>query len=566
MHVAKVVSRQNGREYVSWLVRQSYRDEDKVKHRTLANLSALPGAAVDAVRAVLSGETLSPASSTFEIERSLPHGHVQSVLDMSRKLGLERIIDTTSSRQRDVIMGVILQRLLKPSSKLGMTRLWGESTLGSTLGIADATEAEVYSAMDWLVSRQDSIEKKLARKHLTEGGLALYDLSSSYMEGSQCSLAKRGYSRDGKRGTLQIEYGVITNVKGCPVGVEVVDGNTGDPATVAAQVEKLQQRFGLRDVVLVGDRGMLTSTQIKTLREKGLGWISSLRNPAIRKLLESGALQMSLFDEVNLVEITDPAFPGERLVVCKNPFLAEERARKREDLLLATEAKLATIVARVAAGKLHGVAEIGLRSGKVLNKYKVGKHFELTITDTAMTVGRKQEQIIAEASLDGLYVVRTSVSAEKLDSASVVRAYKQLEQVERVFRSFKAVDFQVRPVRHWAEGRVRAHVLLCLLTYYVQWHLERAWAPLLFRDEARPESVDGVAPAQRSAAATRKVQTQRTADGDAVHSLSTLMSHMATLTRNRVRTTGTDATFELTATPTPLQERALSLVALSVPK
>jgi Transposase DDE domain len=561
MHVAKVTSRQNGREYTSWLVRQSYRDGDKVKHRTLANLSALPDAAVDAVRAVLQGAELAPASSAFRIERSLPHGHVQSVLDMVRKLGLEQLIDSASSRQRDLVMGVIVQRLLKPSSKLGMTRLWGESTLASTLGIEDATDDEVYAAMDWVGERQERIEKKLAGRHLAEGGMALYDLSSSYMEGTHCPLAKRGYSRDGKRGTLQIEYGVITNTEGCPVAVEVVEGNTGDPKTVPIQLEKLQQRFGLRDVVLVGDRGMLTSTQIDTLREKGLGWISSLRSPAIRKLLESGSLQLSLFDERNLVEITDPAFPGERLVVCRNPFLAEERTRKREDLLRATEAKLASITKRVTAGKLQGAAEIGVVVGKVKNAHKVGKHFEIVITDSTMTVQRKQAEIDAEASMDGFYVVRTSVSADKLESSSVVRAYKQLEQVERVFRSFKAVDFQVRPVRHWAEQRVRAHVLLCLLTYYVQWHLERAWASLLFRDEDRPEQSDAVAPAQRSAAALRKARTQRTVDGTTVHSFSTLMCHLATLTRNRVRAHGADATFELLANPTPLQEHALSLIA-----
>ena len=419
--------------------------------------------------------------------------------------------------------------------------------------------------MDWLLERQARIEARLAARHLEPGGLVLYDLSSSYVEGRHCPLAKLGHSRDGKPGTLQIEYGLVTDRLGRPIAVEVVAGNTGDPATVPAAVEKLRLRFGLVDIVLVGDRGMLTSAQIEMLRASGLDWISALRGPAIRSLVDGGTLQLGLFDERNLAEISSPEFPGERLVVCRNPALRAERARKREDLLAATEALLAPIVARVEAGTLRGAARIGLALGRVIDRHKVAKHFELDIADDRLVVRRKETEIAAEAALDGLYVLRTSVAASRLDAPSVVRAYKLLTRVERAFRAFKAVDLAVRPIHPYAEPRVRAHILLCLLAYYVQWHRERAWAPLLFRDEERPELADPVAPAQRSEAALRKAHTQQLPDGTPVHSFRTLLAELATLTRNRVVPLGApdEAAFEIVATPTPLQARALALLNLT---
>lgn len=566
MHVAKIVTRRNGREYVSHLVRQSYREGGAVKHRTLANLSSLPPAAVAAVAGILSGANIGNLDQALTIERSLPHGHVVAVLGTLRQLGLERMLDRTPSRQRDLCVAMIVARILGLGTKLATTRSWTESTLAATLGVEDATVDEAYRAMDWLVKRQSSIEKQLAKQHLANGVLVLYDLSSSYMEGRHCSLAKRGYSRDGKRGTLQIEYGVVTDGEGRPIAVEVFEGNSSDPSTVATQVTKLKERFGLSDVVIVGDRGMLTSTRIEMLKQAGgIQWVSSLRSPQIRLLMEAGAIQMSLFDERSLVAITHPDYPGERLVVCRNPRLAEERARKREDLLSATEAKLAPLVASVEGGRLTGASQIGLKVGAVINKYKVAKHFELTITDTRLAVTRKQDEIAAEAALDGLYVIRTSVAADRLADPDVVRTYKRLAQVERVFRGFKSSEIEVRPIHHRADDRVRAHILLCMLAYYVQWHMERAWAPLLFRDEQRPELDDPVAPARRSAATLAKVSRHEHDDGSPVHSLRTLLRAMATLTKNRVRPADgvTAATFDMTSTPTPLQAQALSLLGVS---
>lgn len=563
MHVAKVVSRQQGREYTSWLLRQSYRDAGKVKHHTLANLSALPPAAIDAIRAVLRGETVS-ASSDVVIERSLPHGNVLAVLGTLRRLGLEQLLDRAPSRSRDLVAGMIVARVLDASSKLATNRTWEQSTLASTLRIDGAGVDEMYAALDWLLTRQAHIEKALARRHLRDHDLVLYDLSSSSVEGRHCPLARLGYSRDGKRGTLQIEYGLLTDREGRPVAVEVFAGNTGDPTTVPAQVDKLRQQFGLEHVVLVGDRGMLTSARIDAIRKLGgLEWISSLRSPQIRSLVDGGALQLGLFDERSLAEISHPDFPDERLVVCRNPALAAERARKREELLRATEALLAPVVTAVHEGRLHDAGAIGVRVGRVLDKHKVGKHFEVTIDEGRLTVQRREQQITAEAALDGIYVLRTSVSAAQLDSADVVRAYKSLANVERAFRTLKSVDLQIRPLYHWSEDRVRAHVLLCMLAYYVQWHMERAWAPLLFRDEQPAPAEHPVAPARRSAAALRKVQTQRLEDGGTVHSFGTLLSELATLTRNRMRLSGGDAAFDALASPTPLQRRALELLQVS---
>jgi len=564
VHVATTRRHYKGRTYETHLLRRSYREGGKVKTETVGNISHLPAELIELVRRGLRGERFLPASG-LEIRRSTPHGHVVAVLGTLRALGLEALLDRAPSRQRDLVVGMIAARLLAPGSKLATTRRWTGSTLASALGVADADEDELYGAMDWLLERQARIEARLAARHLEPGGLVLYDLSSSYVEGRHCPLARLGHSRDGKPGTLQIEYGLVTDPEGRPIAVEVVAGNTGDPATVPAAVEKLRVRFGLERVVLVGDRGMLTSAQIEMLRASGLDWISALRGPAIRSLAEEGTLQLGLFDERNLAEISSPEFPGERLVVCRNPALRAERARKREDLLAATEALLAPIVARVEAGTLRGAARIGLALGRVIDRHKVAKHFELDIADDRLVVRRKETEIAAEAALDGLYVLRTSVAASRLDAPSVVRAYKLLTRVERAFRAFKAVDLAVRPIHHYAEPRVRAHILLCLLAYYVQWHLERAWAPLLFRDEERPELADPVAPAQRSEAALRKAHTQQLPDGTPVHSFRTLLAELATLTRNRVVPLGApdEAAFEIVATPTPLQARALALLNLT---
>ena len=564
MHVATTRRHYKGKTYETHLLRRSYREGGKVRSETVGNISHLPPEGIELVRRLLRGEHF-VAADGFEISRSLAHGDVVAVLGTLRSLGMEKLIDRRPSRQRDLVVAMITARLLAPGSKLATSRTWDHSTLGATLGVSDADEDELYGAMDWLLERQERIEAGLAKRHLGDGGLVLYDLTSTSVEGRCCPLAKRGYSRDGRAGMLQVEYGLVTDAEGRPVAVEVVPGDTADPATVPAVAAKLKDRFGLDDVVLVGDRGMLTSARIEVLRAQGLGWISSLRGPAIRKLAQAGTLQLGLFDERGLAEISDPAYPGERLVVCRNPLLAAERARKRSELLDATEAKLAPITARVEAGRLRGADRIGLAVGRVIDRYKVAKHFELDITDERLVVTRRTEAIAAEAALDGLYVLRTSVSAERLDAPDVVRAYKRLSRVERAFRGLKAVDLQVRPIRHHTEPRVRAHILLCMLAYYVQWHLERAWAPLLFRDEERPELPDPVAPAVRSDAALAKAHTQRLPDGTPVHSFGTLLDELATLTRNRIVITGApdEAAFDKVATPTSLQARALSLLGLT---
>lgn len=567
VHVATTRRHYKGKVYQTHLLRRSFREGGHVKSETVGNLSHLSEPLIDLIRRSLAGEQFVPVGiGGLEIERSVPHGHVVAVLGMLRQLGLERMLEPRRSRARDLVVGMICAGLLAPASKLATHRELGNTTLPEILGVADATVDELYRAMDWLLLRQARIEKRLAARHLQEGGLVRYDLSSSVVKGRHCPLAAIGYSRDGKKGTKQIEYGLLADGEGRPVAVEVFAGNTGDPATVATQVEKLQQRFGLREVVLVGDRGMLTSTRIEALRAAGgMAWISALRSPQIRALVASGSLQLGLFDQRALAEIRDPAFPNERLVVCKNPLLAEERARNREDLLLATEARLAPLVEAVAGGRLRGATTIALRVGRELHRYKMGKHFTVTIQDQHLGVVRRADSVAAEAALDGIYVLRTSVGEEQLDAAGVVRAYKQLAREERAFRHLKAVDLQLRPIRHWSESRVRAHVLLCMLAYYVQWHLEQAWAPLLFRDEARPIPVDPVAPARRSAPAERKASTQQLPDGTPVQSWATLLDSLATLTRNQVRLSPVPAgaAFELTATPTPLQQRALALLGLS---
>jgi hypothetical protein len=493
----------------------------------------------------------------------LPHGDVLAVLGVLRRLGLDKLIAARPRRERELSLAMVASRILEPGSKLATVRSWQNSTLASELGVEDAGEDELYAAMDWLIQAQPKVEAKLAEGHLTEGGLVLYDLTSVYLEGSKCELAKRGYSRDGKRGLPQIEFGLLTNREGCPVAVDVFEGNMADPNTVAAQVDKLKNRFGIADVVLVGDRGMLTSARIEALKEVGgIGWISALRSVQIEALVNNGDLQLSLFDERNLVEISSPRFPGERLVVCKNPALARDRARKREELLLATEHELDKVVEAARAGRLKGQDAIGLRVGKIVGRYKVGNHFQLDIADSHFSHQRDINGIASEAALDGLYIIRSSVGADKLGAEELVRSYKLLAGVERAFKTLKSVDLQVRPVHHRLADSVRAHIFTCILAYYLRWHLERAWAPLLFKDEAKPVAADVVAPARRSVAALVKASSQLLADGTAVHSFRTLLADLATLTKNTVRVPNSSATFDKLANPTPLQDRALQLLSL----
>lgn len=571
MHVVKVTSRHGEREYVSHLLRQSYREGAKVKNRTLANLSALPLPAIDAIRRSLAGEVLIPAHEALAIQRSWPHGHVAAVLATARKLRLEAVLDPTPSQARDRVLAMIVARVIQPASKLATTRLWHTTSLAQTVGVETATEDDLYVALDWLVSQQAAIEQRLAKRHLRAGDIVLYDLSSTYVEGEHCELAKRGYSRDGKPGQPQIEFGLLTSASGEPVAIEAFPGNVADPTTFQAQVTKVKERFGVADVVWVADRGMLTSVQVAKLQAVvGASWITALRAPSIQQLVEAGSVQLSLFDTQNLAEVTDPRYPGERLVVCHNPLLAEKRARKREDMLLATEQELAKVAAmaqRGAAGGragLKGAAAIGERVGRVVNKYQMAKHFTRAITEQSFSAARDEASIAHEARLDGLYVLRTNVATERLDTTGVVLAYKSLAQVERAFRHFKLGDLEVRPIYHYRERRVRAHLLLCMLAYWVQRTMERDLAPLLFRDEAPPEHEDAVAPAPRSAGARCKEQTKRTADGWPVHSFRTLLAELATLAKNRVVPRGADqrAAFDLLTQPTRLQARAFDLLGL----
>ena len=566
MHVVRVVSRQRGREYVSVLLRNSYREDGRVKKQTLANLSHLPEPLIELIRGWLRGERYLAAGEAVQIVRSLPHGHVAAVLGTVRALGLEALLERRRSRPRDLAVALVVARVLSPCSKLAVARTLGQSTLGSILEVAEATSDELYGALDWLLARQARVERALARRHLAAGSLVLYDVTSTYVEGSHCPLAAYGHSRDHRADRRQVVFGLLTDERGCPVAVEAFAGNTADPATLEAQVAKVRDRFGLADVVLVGDRGMLTSARIERLREAGgIGWVSCLRAPAIRALLDAGDLQLSLFDERDLAEIRSAEFPGERLVVCRNPVLADERARKREALLATTEAALAKVAALVERGRLRTAAAIGLRAGRVVDAKKMAKHFELDIAEGRFAYRRRTEAIAAEAALDGLYVVRTSVGAERLDAPAVVETYKRLSGVERDFRSLKGDDLAVRPIFHWRADRVRAHLFLCFLAAYVRWHLEAAWAPLLYRDEAPPPRVDPVAPPERSAGALAKEREHRTPDGFPVHSFGTLLAELATLTRNRVVPAGADerAAFEILSQPTALQARALELIGVS---
>ena len=562
------------------LLRESFRERGKVKNRTLANLSGWSSDRVEALRHVLRGrarERPAPrAGAAVEIVRSWPHGHVAAVLGTVRRLDLERLLARAPSTPRALVVAMLVHRLLAPGSKLATARGLAEATRTSTLSPAlqlpTVDEDDLYAALDWLLARQGAIEQALARRHLQAGQLVLYDVTSTYFEGRRCPLAKRGHSRDGKRDTLQIVFGVLTNAAGCPVAVEVFDGNTGDPKTLTAVLTKVRERFGLEWLILVGDRGMLTAARIREelAGVEGLAWITALRAPAIQALVHSGALQLSLFDQQDLAEITHPDYPGERLIVCKNPLLAVDRARKRQELLAATERDLAGIATAIQRPKrpLRGAAAIGLRVGKVLGRYKVGKHFTIAITDRALRYQRDEAAIAAEAALDGLYVIRTNVPADGWPAAETVRAYKRLAEVERTFRSLKTVDLHVRPIHHRTAARVRAHVFLCLLAYYVEWHMRQALKPLLFDDDDKA-AAEGlrpsvVAPAQRSPRAKAKAATKRTEDGWPVHSFQTLLADLATLTQNQVRPLGADGvTLDLLTTPTPLQQRAFELLGVS---
>jgi hypothetical protein len=582
MHVARnkrtyVAKSGEQRVYESVLVRRTYREAGKVRHETLANLSALPAEAVAAVEATLKGERLVPAAQAVTITASLPHGHVAAVHAMAAKLRLPALLGP-AGRARDLALALVISRAVAPASKLATLTWWDDVTLGADLGVAAASTDDIYAAMDWLAHRQDAIEAGLARRHLALGAnparMALFDLSSSWLEGTHCPLAARGYSRDGKKGTLQIEYGLLTDPEGRPVAVRVFEGSTGDPAAFTEIVEVMRRRFGLEKMVMVGDRGMITSARIEALNQPGddgtvpspYGWITALRAPAIKKLMaEDGPLQLSLFDEQDLAEITSPDFPGERLIACRNPVLAEERARKREDLLSATEKLLAPIAARVAAGRLAGAAKIGMEAGKVINKYKTGKHFDVAITDDSLTVTRRQAQIDQEAALDGIYVIRTPVPPADLDAPGVVAAYKNLRHVERDFRSIKTDDLDLRPVFHRLEERVRAHVLICMLASYLTWHLRHAWAPLTFTDQEPPAPGNPVAPAHRSARAQAKASYQHDPAGRPYRSFRGLLEHLATLTRNQVRFPGASTTVPMLAEPTSTQRHAFELIGVPIP-
>jgi hypothetical protein len=565
------------RVYESVLVRRTYRDGGTVKHETLANLSALPQEAVAAIEATLRGQRLVPAGDAVTIEASVPHGHVAAVHAMAARLGMPALLGP-ACRERDLALALIVARVVAPASKLSTLTWWADTTLGGDLGACSTDD--LYAAMDWLAARQDQIEKRLAARHLgpepNPARMALFDLSSSWLEGSHCPLAARGYSRDGKKGKLQIEYGLLTDPAGRPVAVRVLPGNTGDPAAFTEIARVLRAKFGLAKMVLVGDRGMITSARIEALNtaadgaplegEEAYGWITALRAPAIRKLIaEDGPLQMSLFDQQNLAEITSPDYPGERLVACRNPVLAADRARTRAELLAATEKLLAPLIARVAAGRLHGAGEIGVAVGKVISKYKTGKHFQITITDTTLTVERNQARIDAEAALDGFYVLRTPVPASQLDAPAVVSAYKNLKYVERDFRSIKADDLDLRPIWHRLEDRVKAHVLICMLGCYLTWHLRKAWAPLTFTDENPPAPADPVLTATRSARAAAKASRQHDEHGRPYRSFRGLLAHLGTLTRNQVRFAGTTATVPMLAEPTSTQREAFDLIGAPIP-
>ena len=576
MHVARIRSGYTDKagrrhDYESAYLRRTYRDGGTVRHETLANLSGLPEQTVGLIEAALKGAPLVRAGQAMTITRSLPHGHVAAVHAMAARLGLPALLGPACP-QRDLALALVISRVVAPGSKLSTLAWWDDTTLGADLGVAQVSDDDVYAAMDWLGARQDAIEAKLARRHLAPEAnpsrMALFDLSSSWLEGTHCPLAARGWSRDGKKAKLQIEYGLLTDPEGRPVAVRVLPGNTGDPAALTGIVTVVRDKFKLARMVMVGDRGMITSARIGALRalDENYAWITALRAPAIKKLMAGdGPLQLSLFDEQDLAEIASPDFPGERLVACRNPFLAAERARKREDLLAATERLLRPIIDRVAAGRLRGKDAIGLAVGKVIGKHKMAKHLALTITEDSLAVERNQDQIQAEAALDGIYVIRTPVPDGELDAAGIVTAYKNLKYVERDFRHIKADDLDLRPVFHRLTRRVKAHVLICMLAAYLVWHLRRAWAPLTYTDEDPPAQPNPVAPARRSQAAAAKAARQHDEDGRPYRSFRGLLEHLATLTRNQVRFGGTGTEVPVLAEPTSEQRQAFDLIGAAIP-
>jgi transposase len=548
-------------------LRESYRDGNKVCKRTLANLSALTTSQIESIRGVLRGEVLCPVAQTFEITHSRAHGHVQAVALTMQRLGFASLLASKPCTERDLVQAMVASRIICPSTKLATTRMWHTSTLAQEFGVLDATEDDLYAAMDWLLAGQDRIQKKLAARHLREDSLVLYDLSSSYFEGTHCPLAKLGYSRDGKRGTLQVNYGLLTDDRGCPVAISVHEGNTSDCTTFMPQVQRLREEFGIQRMVMVGDRGMISQKAIDAMsQDVDVAWITALRSSSIRTLVEQRHLQLGLFDERNLLEISSPDFPGERLVACRNPELAKMRGHTRDDLLLATEKNLHKIKVRVDVDKLVGKDNIGVAVGKVINQYKVAKHFELVITDSSLSFTRIADNIAAEAALDGLYIIRTSVQAQRMDAATCVRTYKSLAQVERAFRSIKTMDLKVRPIHHRLEGRVRAHIFLCMLAYYVEWHMRETWRELMFADEDQAAKLvrDPVAPAKRSNAAMKKVHGHALEDGTPAHSYATLMKDLETIVRNTCRTpksAGDAPSFQITTMASDKQKRAIDLIS-----
>jgi transposase len=565
-YVVTTTRRHKGRVYHSHLLRRSYRDGKNVRNETLGNLSHLPDSVIELIRGSLKGETYVSVAQAFEVTTSRAHGHVEAVAETMKKLGFAALVASKPCHERDLVLAMVASRILSPNTKLATTRWWHTTTLAETFNVADATEDDLYAAMDWLLERQDKIQKKLAARHLKKGGLALYDLSSSYFEGTSCPLAKLGYCRDGKKGVLQVNYGMLTDQRGCPVATSVYEGNTSDPETLMPEIHRLKDSFNIDAFVMVGDRGMISQKSIDESREQdGVDWITALKSGAIRALIEDKTLQPDLFDDRNLFEFTSPGYPGERLIACRNPELAKLRAHKRQDLLAATEKDLAHVQAMVESGKLKGQDKIGVRVGRVINKYKVAKHFVLDIQDQSFSYKRKHDSIAQETALDGIYVIRTSVTTDRMDSAECVRSYKLLANVERAFRSLKTIDLKIRPIHHHLANRVRAHIFLCMLAYYVEWHMREAWRELMFADEDQEakKTRDPVAPAKRSEAALRKANRKHLDDGTPVHSFSTLMADLASIVRNTCRTPGANdcaSTFQVTTTASPYQQRAMDLI------
>ena len=570
VHVVTTKREYKGKVYSSHLLRRSYREGDKVKNETVGNLSHLPDHVVELIRQSLKGQAFSPAAEAFEITASAPHGHVQAVRTAMRQLGFEDLLTSRPCPERALVVAMVAARIVAPQTKLSTTRWWHTSTLAEDLGVAAASEDDLYAAMDWLLARQEAIEKKLVARHLHEDSLVLYDLSSSYFEGEKCPLARLGHNRDGKKGKLQVNYGLVTDSRGCPVAISVFEGNTSDSVTLMPEVRKLQEKHGLKHVAAVGDRGMISTKAIAELKDEGLDWITALKSAQIRELVDGGHLQLGLFDERCLFEIAHPDFPGERLVACRNPELAKLRAGKRQSLLEATAKELEKVKGMVEHGKLRGQGVIGVRVGRVVNKYKVAKHFVLDLREDSFAYRVLDDQVAAEAKLDGIYVIRTSIPKKRLTAEDAVRNYKLLSNVERAFRSLKTIDLKVRPIHHRLADRVRSHIFLCMLAYYVEWHMREAWRPLLFADEdqAAKKTRDPVAPAKRSDEAALKAASHTLPDGSPVHSFRSLIDVLATIVRNTCRAQGSDddsPTFTVVTTPNATQRRAISLLEAIAP-